>query len=225
MNFENLKTNVASHIKTAEAKTDSEIVVVLAKTSDDYYYIPTLWAALFALVLPMGVVVYQLFTSYFGLGDVDYSYGHTQAGGLFQNYVYMAQLVGFILAFAILQFTDLKYALVPKTIKIKRARRLAREQFMVQELHATKNRTGVLLFLSLAERYVEVIADKAVYEKLDNAVWQNIVDDLVKDIKNDALQTGVTSAVDALGDILSINFPKSDVGENNQLADHLIIIE
>ena len=45
-------SQVAAAIAEVETRTDAELVTVLAKQADDYRYIPTLWAALLALVSP-----------------------------------------------------------------------------------------------------------------------------------------------------------------------------
>ena len=53
-------------------------------------------------------------------------------------------------------------ALVPDWLKRRRASRLAREQFFERGLHLTRARTGVLIFVAVAEHYVEIIADEGI---------------------------------------------------------------
>ncbi|MBT6078553.1 MAG: hypothetical protein HOH02_11425, partial [Oceanospirillaceae bacterium] len=49
---EQQQIKVQKAIEQAESNTDAELVTVLAGQSDDYYFIPTMWAALIALVTP-----------------------------------------------------------------------------------------------------------------------------------------------------------------------------
>lgn len=45
--------------------------------------------------------------------------------------------------------------------------------------HATEGRTGVLIFVSLVERYCEIVADLAIASKVDNAHWQSVVGEML----------------------------------------------
>ena len=50
-------TAIADQITEIEKATDAEIVTVLAKQSDDYYYIPTLWAAMVGVIAPPSLLL------------------------------------------------------------------------------------------------------------------------------------------------------------------------
>ncbi len=199
---------IATKIKDVESKTSGEVVVVLAKQSDEYRYIPTLWAALIALFVPLIFIISSNLLNVFGFSGV-----------------YFLQLVVFLLTVLLLRIEKLKFLLIPKYIQKKRAMRLAREQFLTQELHSTQDRTGVLLFISLSERYVEVIADNGIYLKLDKVIWQNIVDNLINNIKQDKMSTGILSALDEIGSLLQEHFPADAKADKNQLPNHLILID
>ncbi|MCK9912500.1 hypothetical protein MXD81_25325, partial [Microbacteriaceae bacterium K1510] len=60
----------------------------------------------------------------------------------------------------------IRTALVPAGLKRLHAHRRAVEQFLAQNLHTTEGRTGVLLFVSVAERYAEIIPDRAIDAKV-----------------------------------------------------------
>ena len=79
---------------------------------------------------------------------------------------------------AVLMPLPARLALVPRSVKHDRAHRRAVEQFLAQDLHTTVGRTGVLIFVSVAERFAEVLADAAIHERVPQAVWRSIVDDL-----------------------------------------------
>lgn len=206
---------IDQHIKAVEVKTTGEIVCVLAKASDSYRYIPALWAALLALGVPLIFILMGMFEA--PIGD----YGYVDNG---IKSVYFVQLGVFLAAFLLGQWRLVKFALVPKYIKLRRAKRVAREAFMAQEISLTDDRTGVLLFISLAERYVEVIADRGIYAELEPLVWQEIVDELIVQIKAGKMADGIVAAVDEIGVLLERHFPADGTG-NNELADHLVIID
>ena len=75
---------------------------------------------------------------------------------------------------ALIQWEPFRFALVPKSVQRTRAHERAVEQFLVQNLHTTKDRTGVLIYLSFAERFAEVIADDAIYKKVPRVAWAKI---------------------------------------------------
>ncbi len=217
---------IAKTITDAEVKTSGEIVVVLAKQSDEYRFIPVLWAAILVLLLPLIMVVNGGFNDIFGFDrvlELDSYLDNASSYKLF-NIVYLGQLILFMLTFLLAQWRPLKMALVPKYIKIRRAKRLAREQFLIQETHSTDERTGVLLFISLGEHYAEVIADHGIYQKMDKAIWQGIMDRLIVKIKQDKMADALTAAIDEIGLLLEENFPKDPNGHVNQLPNHLILI-
>ena len=51
-------TQISQRISEIEARTDAEVVTVLAEQADDYYYIPTLWAALAGVVTPSVLILF-----------------------------------------------------------------------------------------------------------------------------------------------------------------------
>ena len=188
-------------IREVEARTSGEIVTVIARESDDYYYIPSLWAALCALFLPALVI----------------------AGGLQGTPLdsYGAQVLVFMVAMVLFRIPALKYRLIPKGVKRRRASRLAREQFLLQNLHHTEGRTGVLLFVAVAEHYVEVIADKGVNAVVPNGTWDWVVADFVAQVKAGKIADGFVRAIEGIGSHLIQHFPVAD-GDRNELPNHLV---
>ena len=70
-----------------------------------------------------------------------------------------------------MQWEPLRFAIVPNSIQRARAHQKAVEQFLAQNLHTTKGRTGVLIYVSFAEHYAEVIADDGIYKKVPHDPW------------------------------------------------------
>jgi putative membrane protein len=117
-----------------------------------------------------------------------------------------------------------RYALVPSSVKRERDHRRAVEQFLVQNLHTTAGRTGILIYVSVAERYAEIIADTGIDAKVEKGTWQAIVDDLTANISDGKAGDGFVHAVERSGDLLARHFPPG-TRDPNELPNHLIIIE
>src|SRR3546814_16205619 len=64
---------------------------------------------------------------------------------------------------------------IPRSVRHWRASNLARRQFLEQNLHHTVGSTGMLIFVCEAERYVEILVDEGISNRLDNKHWEAIV--------------------------------------------------
>ena len=146
------KAALEARIARAESRTRGEIVTVIARASDGYRYIPTLWAALAALSVP---AIHYLVEGLTLRGWTDPG-DPSDALAL----VWPLQALVFLGLGALFQLPRVRVALVPRSVRNRGARRATpREQFFLQGLHRTELRTGTLVFVSLAEHYVEILAD------------------------------------------------------------------
>jgi putative membrane protein len=71
----------------------------------------------------------------------------------------------------------------PDTLDL-RVQRRARQAFLEEEVFATRERTGILIFLALFERRVVVLGDEAINRAVEQSEWQDIVDHLIKGIRS-----------------------------------------
>ncbi len=195
------KLRISAAIAAVEQKSRGELVTVIAGSSDEYRYIPILWAALLALLVP------ALLAS---LGNPLPEYA-----------AYLVQLCTFLGSAALFALTPLKMHLIPGPVKKQRAGRHAREQFFRQNLHRTREHTGVLLFVSVAERYVEIIADSGINDVVYSSAWQGMVNDFILHVKQRRIADGFITTIAACGTLLEQHFPASD--ENiDELPNHLV---
>ena len=65
--------------------------------------------------------------------------------------------------------------LIPKGVREWRASNMARRQFLERNLHHTDGDTGVLIFVSEAEHYVEILADRGISAQVDDGRWAEII--------------------------------------------------
>jgi putative membrane protein len=192
---------VSAAIRKAEAQTSGQIVCVLARSSSEYGYIPILWASALALVTPWPLI-------YFTPWSV--------------QRIFLLQLVVFLVVGIVLALAPLRFALVPRAVRRARAHRAALEQFVVRGITRTKNRTGVLIFVSLAERYARIIADEGIAAKVHGPEWQAAIDALTAHMRDGRLVEGFTAAVERCGAVLAVHAPPD--GAANELPDRLYLM-
>ncbi len=193
---------ISAAISAAERKTSGEIVAVVADQSDSYLYVPFMWAALAALIVPWPLIHFTW---------------------LAVQWIFIIQLVVFLALLMALWPRWIRTALVPKSVRVAHAHRRATEQFIAQNLHTTEGRTGVLIFVSIAERHAEILADKGIDDRVTEGTWQKIVDDLTSEISEGRAASGFVHAVEKAGQHLSEHFPPGTANPN-ELPDHLIVL-
>ena len=197
------RREIKAAVHSAEQRTSGEFVAVVARASDHYLAMALLWAAGLALLLPAPLL---LFTP---LRFLD---------------IYQLQVGVFILLTLLFEFMPvLHMALVPMRLRHARASALAHAQFYDQGVHLTREHSGVLLFVSMAERYVEIVADKGIHEEIGEARWQAIVEGFVQKVAGGDVTGGFVAAISACGDAMAEHYPVKP-GNEDELSDGLIEI-
>lgn len=200
------KARISAAIQAAEKNTSGEFVAVVARASDHYIFLPLLWAAILALLTP-GVFLL-----------INTSFSHE-----YPHLYHLQLLIFIVLAILFVFVPELHLHLVPRSVKHSRASRLAKAQFYVQGVHMTREHSGVLLFVSLAEHHVEIVADKGIHEKLGEAHWQEIVENFVQQVRSGQVADGFVTAVTACGEATAKHYPRR-ADDSNELSDGLIEI-
>ncbi|WP_344802689.1 TPM domain-containing protein [Allohahella marinimesophila] len=194
---------VAAAIEKVEQGTDAELVTVLARQADDYTYIPLLWAGIVALILP-GAVNY--FTEWYNA-----------------HQLLLIQWMAFIGLSLLFRIPQILRRLVPDSVAYWRASNLARRQFLEQNLHRTTDATGMLIFVSEAEHYVEILVDNGISVRLPDSTWQIIVDDFTAQVRAGKTLAGFIGCIEACGDLLAQELPATH--RRNELPNRLVILE
>jgi putative membrane protein len=193
---------ISEAITNAERTTSGEIVAVIADQSSRYEHIPLMWAALLALIVPWPLI-------YFTWMKV--------------QIIFLIQLIVFLALFFLAWHPKIRMALVPRSILRANTRRRAAEQFLAQNLHTTAGRTGVLIFVSIAEQRVDIIADSGIDARVPKGTWQSIVDEFTREIGAGKATDGFVHAIERIGAHLSEHFPPGSI-DPNELPDHLIVL-
>lgn len=200
---ESEQRQVSEAIQRVERETDAELVTVLAPQADNYAYIPLLWAGLLALVIP---------------GAANYF-----PGWLSVHELLLAQWATFIMLGLLFKIPRVTTRLIPRAVRYWRASNLARRQFLEQGLHHTEAGTGMLIFVSEAERYVEILVDRGISARLSDETWQSIVADFTGQVKQGQTLQGFLTCIEACGEHLKREVPATH--ERNELPNHLVILE
>lgn len=178
---------ISQTIGNIEQQTDAELMAVIATTSDDYYFVPTLWAAIIALFTPA-----LLYLSPLWLDITD---------------LLVAQLTMFVALTLLFRVPAIKYRMIPKSVKYRRASLLAHQQFLLNGIHKTQQHLGMMIFVSEADHYVEIITDYGISQQIDNQVWQKLVQDFTQNVKQGNTYQGYIQCLTASGEVLAQHFP------------------
>lgn len=187
------KTRIIEAITVAEAKTAGEIFCVIAHASSGYSLVPIAWAALVALAAPAPLI-----------------YLTTWPAGL----IYLVQLAAFVVTAAVFSLPAIRFRVVPNQAMRERAHVEAMRQFLAQGMHLTEHRTGVLVFVSVAEHYAEIVADSGINAKVAPAVWQDAVNAAVAAIREGRIGDGLVAAVERCGAVLAEHFPPGAINRD-----------
>jgi len=197
------KERIAAAIRSVEAKTTGEIVCVLARTSSEATALPVFLAAFGALVLPWLLVVFT---------------------ALSVESILLWQIAAFLVLVMILCLPPVRVALMPRAARRHMAHRAAMEQFEVRGIARKKDRCGVLIFVSLAERYVRIVADEGIAAHVPQREWQAAVDGLIGHIRSGDIASGFVAAIEACGKELASHFPRTDAATGHELPDRIYLI-
>lgn len=193
---------VADAISAVERHTNAELVTVLARRSDNYAYLAIIFAAALALLTPGIIALSPLWLSAWE--------------------ILLVQWLVFIALAIVLQWQPLLTFLIPASVKRWRAANLARRQFLEQNLHHTHAHTGVLIFVSEIEHYVEIIADRGIAQHVEPAQWQQIVDDFTAQVKRGDIAQGFLQCVQSCGELLRRHVPATS--QKNELPNRMIVL-
>ena len=214
------RKKVAEAVAKAEGSTAGEIVAVATPISDPYHDVALHWALapLFAVLAwaawrPTALVWW--YDLLFGGWSPDPT---------------MSQLLTLLMFFAALKFTiallilkwmPLRLFLTPAATKHRRVRRRAVAIFKAAAEKRTAGKTGILIYLSLAERRAEIVADEAILKVTDDHTWGEAMTALLTDVREGRVGDGIVAAVERVGVVLSEHFPRS-TGDVNEIPDKLI---
>lgn len=188
------KQLILEAVATAEKKTSGEIVPLVVASSHSYPMANVTGAAALAVIPAIALTPWV--GGIFWLGD--------------QNmWVFMGLFIFFfsVCHEIVRRFSWLKRIFISKKEIEKEVYEAAMTSFFKEGLYRTRDATGILIFISVLEHKVWVLADKGISSKVPQSRWAGIVEGIVEGIKEKRQTAAVCEAVMEVGRMLSEHFP------------------
>jgi putative membrane protein len=209
---------VAAAIRAAEAGTDGEISAIVSPASDSYVDIVLQWSAIVAL-FPLAMVTAWPNLLLKAVSPV--TGWEAPSLRILLSLLTIACVILFVIARFVIGLPSVRMAITPRAIKERRVRARAIMLFRAGTEQRTLSKTGVLLYLSLAEHRAEIVADAAIHSKAPQEAWGEAMAALIEAMRDNRPGDGVAAAVERIGAVLATHFPYSGT-DPNELPDRLI---
>ncbi len=197
---------VTAVVKEAEQTTSGEIVPMIVSRSHDYPMAAAL--AVVCVGLPLSLLLTALIGSLLWIGPENL-------------WLFLAIFSGcFAVLYPLAYRSDtIKRFFLNETLADFEVREAALAAFYSEGLYKTRESNGILLFVSVLEHKVWILADAGINDRIDKAVWENIVADITRGIKAGRRCEAICEAVRRIGSVLRAQFPyqKSDTDELHNL--------
>jgi putative membrane protein len=196
-------------VQQAEERTSGEIVPVVVPQSAEYEVVTWRGAAFASLLALTAVLLTLQFYEGWGLGWLYTPWGVvlTTLG---------AGLLGALLATYV---SPVQRLLAGGDLLDETVHRRALQSFVEEEVFATRDRTGILLFVSLQEHRIEVIGDTGINKRVEPNDWAEIVERIRRGIRNDNLTEGLVEAIGMCGRLLERKGVNIRPDDENELSN------
>jgi putative membrane protein len=200
---------VRACVTEVEKSTSGEIVPMVVSSSYHYPMSNMIGGLIFALLIAVAVTLaYSIRKSWGGVTAMDL-------------WLFPAVFAVTFLLFheLVKRIPRLKRIFITKAEFTEEVEEAALTSFYRNGLNNTRDRTGILIFISIFERKAYVLADEGINAKVDKAVWQEVIDLVVNGIKERKQVEGICSAVRRCGGLIREHFPikKDDTNELGNL--------
>ncbi len=213
------KEKIKASIKEAESKTSGEIAAGFIKESDNY----AVYELTFAVFIGLAYFIVMLFFTH-GIEEsikkMSWEYSSHYLLMFYGFSTFLVTAVVYLLAN--IPFID--RLIVPKSVQRYKVNQRAVRYFLESGVYNTKDRTGILIFISYLERRVELLADKGISEKIPQEKWDTIVGHIIDGIKSNQLIKHLSESIRECGNLLAEQFPIQP-GDVNELRDDIQILE
>jgi putative membrane protein len=206
-------------VKEAESKTSGEIATAFIKESDDYAVYELLFAIFCGFIYFVAISFFaDAIESVIRQMSWDYSSQHLLIFFGFSTFL----VIGIFYLLANLSFID--RLVVPRSVMQRKVGQRAVRHFMESGVYNTKDRTGILIFISALEHRVELLADSGINEKVPQEKWDSIVQHIINGIKSKQVAKHLSQSIQQCGELLQQHFP-IQADDVNELKDDIAILE
>jgi len=197
------RLQIEARIAEAEKRTSGEIVVMVVPSSYHYPLASMLGSSFLAILLGIAVALLfgqdsmWFFLSVFGISFM-----------VLHEIIKRVNIIKRVFVTA----SDMKWEVEEAAI----------QSFYHRKINHTLDHTGILIYISLFERKVRVVADQGISAKVAKEVLQDIVNTIVHGIGGKEHGNAIAEAVDRCGEILARHFPVKPTNQN-ELGNEVII--
>lgn len=202
---------VREAVAEAETRTAGEIVPVIVPRSDSYPV--AIWrGAAVGVLLGLGLML--LFVQFYeGWG---FGWAYTSWGA-----VLVATGAGTLGAVATATIRPLRRLLTGSDRLDRTVHHRAMRAFVEEEVFNTRNRTGILIFVSLLEHRIEVLGDTGINQQVEPDDWIGVVQRIQTGIKNSNLTEGLVDAIGMCGELLEKSGVEIRPDDTNELPNRV----
>jgi len=217
---------IAAAVGKAEDGTSGEIICVLAGEVSRYREVPLAWAAAVALAAPPIALAFGVRP--LGLAADAGAWFSGQASALESQMALalslyaIVQVALFVAVFLLVHIPAVRRRLTPRTLKRHRVAQAAHRQFAAIAARAQGSDTGVMIFVAVDDRQVQILAERALHQKADEDAWSRAAQAIGSAMKGGHDPTaGIVEAVEICGAALRAHFP-SDGPRRHVFSDRPI---
>lgn len=207
------RKRIVEAVAQAESRTSGEIVPVIVQRSGAYRVVPYRAGVMGAVV---GALLHEVVTlGYDGWGVPML----LSDGALFFWMLAFGLMAGFLVPrIPVLFRTVAGGELMDLAVHAR-----ASQAFLTEEVFATRDRTGILLFLSLDEHRVEVLGDNAINAAVEPDDWGDVISDIVQGVRSGDAVGGLERAISRCGDLLERKGVEIKDDDTDELSNDLRI--
>lgn len=206
-------------VTTAEKNTRGEIAVALTGESSDYSFQELFAAVIFGAAVFASLIPFHLDITAM-LGSLLWSVPAWATVAFYGIVSFTAIGLFFLIANA----PVIDRLVIPKQVRSRMVYTRALRHFVESGVYATKERTGILIFISWMEHEVRILADKGISSAIDQSVWNRLADNVAAGVRTGKLPEALIAVIEECGTILSEHFPAGSENEN-ELVDGLVVLE
>ncbi len=210
--------DIAEAVTEAETRTSAELVCVITQESADYREVPLAWAAVAALMAPAAAFSLglspHLLTHLVNGWVAAHSSGFDAAIRVSLGAYAMAQSAVFLAVWMLVSWPEVRRFMTPAGLRNRRVHEAALRQFVARGISNTQEKNGVLIFVSLLDRRVEVLADAGIHAAVPTGTWDKAVAAIRHAMRANKPATGLVEAVHICADALAPAFPAGDHNPN-----------
>lgn len=209
---------ITAAITEVESKTSGEIFCVLAHEVSRYREVPLAWAAIAALAVPPALVLSGLHR--LAMVDIFSSWTDDSVWGVeglilraLSTYTLLQGAI-FLCVALIVALPRVRRFVTPQFLKRHRVRQVARHHFAAAGARLSKAEPHILIYASLYDRQVELVAHRAIHEAVGAGPWNAAVAAVIDGMKAGKPADGYIQAIEICGKALAMHFPPNGSPRN-----------